>query len=481
MHSKAMTAKVAPYGSWKSPITTDLITGATIGLGQIVLDGEDIYWTELRPYEKGRNVIVKRTPDGNIRDVTPQGFNVRTRVHEYGGGAYFVKNGKVYFSNFADQRLYAQTAESANAVTPEVAMRYGDGILDVQNKRIICVCEDHTAGEHEPVNKVVAISLENNQIQTLVSGNDFYASPRLSPDGSRLAWLTWNHPKMPWDSAELWVGDVQSDSSIGNTKKIAGGEPLAVDRSPGISKVAHPKGANESVCQPEWSTDGALYFILDRTGWWNIYRTEGDSIENLTPIEAEFGKPLWILGTSVYGIESPNRIICSYTQQGTWKLASLDTSSKKLETFDLPYTEISSLQVAPGKVVFNGGAPTQPTELVVFDLETLQRTVLRRASEITVDNGYLSELQGIEFPTTNGKTAYAIFYPPQNQDYTAPENEKPPLLVKSHGGPTAATSTSLSLSIQYWTSRGIAVLDVNYGGSTGYGREYRQRLEGNWG
>ncbi|MBW4604424.1 MAG: S9 family peptidase [Calothrix sp. FI2-JRJ7] len=457
-----MTPKVAPYGSWKSPITTDLITGATIGLGQISLDGEDIYWTELRPTEKGRNVIVKQAPNGNIHDVTPDGFNVRTRVHEYGGGAYFVVNGTVYFSNFADQRLYYQSGENAVALTPDVAMRYGDGILDAQRNRIICVCEDHTAGEHEPVNKLVAINLENSDIQTLISGNDFYTSPRLSPDGLQLAWLTWNHPKMPWDSAELWVGDVQSDGSIGNTKKIAG-------------------GASESVCQPEWSKDGRLYFILDRTGWWNIYRTTDDSIENLTPVSAEFGKPQWILGTCTYGIESNNRIICSYTEQGTWKLASLDITSRQLETFDLPYTEISSLQVAPGKVVFNGGAPTQPTELVVLDLATLQRTVLRRASEVTIDSGYLSQVKGIEFPTTNGKTAFAIFYPPQNQDYTAPDAEKPPLLVKSHGGPTAATSTSLSLSIQYWTSRGIGVLDVNYGGSTGYGREYRQRLEGTWG
>ncbi|MBF2063481.1 MAG: S9 family peptidase [Calothrix sp. C42_A2020_038] len=458
-----MTAKVAPYGSWKSPITTDLITGTIIGLGQIVIDGDDIYWSELRPTEKGRNVIVRCAPDGNICDVTPDGFNVRTRVHEYGGGAYFVIDGVVYFSNFADQRLYCQNRNAEpHALTREVAMRYGDGILDAQRQRIICVCEDHTAEAREPINKLVAINLAGNlEPETLVSGNDFYTSPRLSPDGSQLAWLTWNHPKMPWDSAELWVGEIQSDGSISHTRKIAG-------------------GTNESVCQPEWSTDGTLYFILDRTGWWNLYRTTGDDIENLTPIAAEFGKPQWILGTSTYGIESENRIICSYTSLGTWKLASLDIGSGKLETFDLPYTEISSLQVVPGKVVFNGGAPTQPTELVVLDLVTLNRTVLRRTSDIKLETGYLSQAEGIEFPTTSGN-AYAIFYPPQNQDYIAPEGEKPPLLVKSHGGPTAATSTSLSLNIQYWTSRGIAVLDVNYGGSTGYGREYRQRLEGNWG
>lgn len=517
---------VAPYGSWKSPITTDLITSASIGLGQIALDGEDIYWSELRPSEKGRNVIVRRTAKGEITDVTPNNFNVRTRIHEYGGGGYFVADGTVYFSNFADQRLYRQTlGGEAQPLTGEVAMRYGDGILDVKRQRIICACEDHTTDGREPVNKIVAINLyqadkgdnthsigvssvqssepvqliepvqssempvqpnempvqpsemplqssetpnlddadvkADNQ-QVLVSGNDFYTSPRLSPDGTQLAWLTWNHPNMPWDSAELWVGDVQADGSIGDIKKIAG-------------------GVNESVCQPEWSPDGTLYFIYEGTGWWNLFRWQNGRIQPLAEMDAEFGKPQWILGTSTYAIESANRIICSYTQQGIWHLASLDIATGKLEKFDLPYTEINGVKVARGKAVFTGGSPTQPTELVQLDCSTGTRTMLRRASEVKVDTGYITRSQSIEFPTTDNKVAYAIFYPPQNQDFTAPAGEKPPLLVKSHGGPTAATSTSFSLSIQYWTSRGIAVLDVNYGGSTGYGREYRQRLDDRWG
>lgn len=467
-----MEPQIAPYGSWKSPITADLITGASIGLGQIALDGEDIYWSELRPVEKGRNVIVRRTPDGKTEDITPNNFNVRTRVHEYGGGAYFVADGTVYFSNFADQRLYRQTlAGEVQPLTEEIAMRYGDGILDSHRQRIICVCEDHTV-DGEPTNKIIAIAPEaNNNPQILVSGNDFYTSPRLSPDGEQLAWLTWNHPNMPWDSAELWVGQLQTDGSIGNSQKIAG-------------------GVNESVCQPEWSIDGTLYFIYEGTGWWNLYRWHNGKIEPLAEMEAEFGKPQWILATSTYAIESANRIICSYTQQGIWQLASLDVVTGKLEKFDLPYTEISGIKVARGKAVFIGGSPTQPSELVELDLATGKRSVLRRASEVIVDTGYVTRWrqplplgvsQPIEFPTTDGKTAYAIFYPPKNQDFTAPATSKPPLLVKSHGGPTAATSTSYSLSIQYWTSRGIAVLDVNYGGSTGYGREYRQRLDGNWG
>jgi dipeptidyl aminopeptidase/acylaminoacyl peptidase len=458
-----MEPQIAPYGSWKSPITADLITRASIGLGQIALDGEDIYWSELRPSEKGRNVIVRRTPDGKTLDVTPNNFNVRTRVHEYGGGAYFVVDGTVYFSNFADQRLYSRTLEGeAQSLTPEVAMRYGDGILDSHRQRIICVCEDHTV-DGEPTNKIIAIANKaNNNPQTLVSGNDFYTSPRLSPDGTQLAWLTWNHPNMPWDSAELWVGELQTDGSIGNSQKIAG-------------------GVNESVCQPEWSIDGTLYFIYEGTGWWNLYRWQNGKVEPLTEMEAEFGKPQWILATSTYAIESANRIICSYTQQGIWQLASFDVADCKLEKFDLPYTEFSGIKAAQGKVVFIGGSPTQPSELVELDLATGKRSVLRRASEVIVDTGYVTRSQSIEFPTTNGKMAYAIFYPPQNQDFTAPATSKPPLLVKSHGGPTAATSTSYSLSIQYWTSRGIGVLDVNYGGSTGYGREYRQRLDGNWG
>ncbi|MBH8560700.1 S9 family peptidase [Nostoc sp. CENA67] len=459
-----MKPEVASYGSWRSPITTDLMTARTIGLGQIALDGEDIYWSELRPSELGRTVVVRQTANHQIQDVIPTPFNVRTRVHEYGGSSFLVVDGTVYFSNFTDQRLYRQDVGSEpQAITPEAAIRYADYVFDRQRQRIICVCEDHTVAEREAVNTVVSIGLEkDSQVQKLVSGNDFYASPRLSPDGSRLAWLTWNHPNMPWDGTQLWVGELKADGSLGNTQQVAG-------------------GLDESIFQPEWSPDGKLYFISDRTGWWNIYRWENGDIESLTEMKAEFGLSQWVLSTSTYAFESANRIICTYTQQGSWYLASLDTTTKQLEALATPYTDISSVHAAAGKVVFVGSSPTELRAIAQLNLTNGTLEVLRSASDVTIDAGYLALPQPIEYPTADGKTAYALFYPPKNHDYIAPEGEKPPLIVKSHGGPTAATSSSLSFSIQYWTSRGIAVLDVNYGGSTGYGREYRQRLNGQWG
>ena len=462
--------QIAPYGSWKSPISADLIVAGTIGLGQIALDGGDVYWSEGRPFEAGRSAIVRRKPDGNIADVTPTPFNVRTRVHEYGGGAFTVQDGTIYFSNFADQRLYKQTPNSEpQPLTPVANRRYADTAIDRQRGRLICVCEDHTDGG-EPVNTVVSIDLHKSEdVQVLASGSDFYSSPRLSPDNSQLAWLSWNHPNMPWDGTQLWVAQINADGSLGEAECIAG-------------------GVNESVFQPEWSPDGVLYFVSDRTGWWNLYRwlpaqSEGGlgGVESLYAMDAEFGLPHWVFGMSTYGFESASRIICTYTQKGSWYLASLDLQTKQLEVIETPYTDISSLQVASGKAAFIAGSATEPTAIVQMDLLTQQIEVLRRSSELEIDTGYLSTPQAIAFPTENNLTAYAFFYPPQNKDYTAPGGDKPPLLVKSHGGPTASASSTFNLKIQYWTSRGFAFLDVNYGGSTGYGREYRQRLNKHWG
>jgi len=456
--------QVAPYGSWRSPITTDLLTSSTIALGQIALDGEDIYWSELRPWEQGRTVVVRRTADGQTEDVISTPFNVRTRVHEYGGGSFLVADSTVYFSNFADQRLYRQdVGKQPYPITPEATMRYADGVFDRQRHRIICVCEDHTVAGREPINTLVSLEVEGNaNPQLLVYGNDFYAAPRLSPDGDRLAWITWNHPNMPWNGTELWVGELKADGSVEHSQRVAG-------------------GSEESIFQPQWSQDGNLYFISDQTGWWNLYRWRDGGVEPLTEIQAEFSKPQWFLGLSTYAFESTNRIICSYTQQGIWYLASLDTTSGKLQPLEVPYTDIDSLQAAHGRVVFIGASPTEPRAIVQLDLRTGKLEILRHSTEVTINTGYLSLPEAIEFPTSNGQTAYGLFYPPQNHDYTAPAGEKPPLLVKSHGGPTAAASSSLNFSIQYWTSRGIAVLDVNYRGSTGYGREYRQQLDGQWG
>jgi len=458
----------APYGAWKSPITSDLIVSQSIALGGGLFDGDDVYWLEGRPAEAGRNVIVRRAPDGTTSDVNPAPFNARTRVHEYGGGAVLVDGGIVIFSNFADQRLYRITPGSApEAITPEAPLRYADCVVDAARNRLVCVREDHTeaalAAHGEAVNTIAAIALEGSGAQqVLVAGNDFYSTPRLSPDGNTLAWLTWRHPNMPWDGTELWIAAVQPDGTLANAALVAGGE-------------------EESIFQPEWSPDGRLYFASDRSGWWNLYRLAQEGAEPLTEMAAEFGAPQWGFGMSTYAFESAERLICTYTKDGVDYLASLDTAHKTLTPLNTPYTSIGSIQAAPEKALFRGASPTHPASLVVLDLATGQQTVLKRANAIEIDPGYLSIPQSIEFPTTGGLTAHGIFYPPQNRDYAAPEGEKPPLLVLSHGGPTGATSSALSLGLQYWTSRGFAVLDVNYGGSTGYGRAYRERLNGQWG
>ncbi|MEO0985857.1 MAG: S9 family peptidase [Cyanobacteria bacterium J06639_14] len=456
-------AKTAPYGAWQSPITSEVIVSNSIRLGSIQLDGSDIYWSELRPTEKGRSLIVRCTADGAITDVTPATFNVRTRVHEYGGGAYWVDHGDIFFANFLDQRLYQQsTGVSPKPLTPEKALRYADGVVDRPRQRLICVREDHTQSEQAATNTIVAISLDDQTQTVLISGCDFYSTPRLSPDGKQLAWLSWNHPNMPWDGTELWVADITTDGTLAHRQKVAG-------------------GLSESIFQPQWSPDGVLYFIGDSTGWWNLYRWQNQTIEPLYPLEAEFGAPQWSFGMSTYGFASANRLVCTYKCDGVQHLAQLDTTTLTLTEIETPYAGMSGLKVGSDFVVFLGGSPSRPSGLVRLDLLTGQTTELRLSSTLEIDEGYLSMPENITFPTSNDLFAYGIYYPPQNKDFVAPEGSYPPLLVKSHGGPTAATSSNFNPAIQYWTSRGFAVLDVNYGGSTGYGRAYRERLKGNWG
>lgn len=429
----------------------------------MMLDGEDIYWIERRPQEGGRKVIVRRSGDGRVTDVTPVPFNARTRVHEYGGGDYAVAEGKIVFSNYSDQRLYLQRPGSEpRPLTPAAERRYADGQIDRRRKLFFCVREDHTA-PGEAINTLVSIDLvEGGPGKILVSGNDFYSSPRLSPDGSLLAWLTWNHPNMPWDGTELWVGKLTEKASISETVRIAG-------------------GLTESIFQPEWSPEGNLYFVSDRTGWWNLYRYAGSQVEPVCPMEAEFGEPQWVFGNSLYGFDSASGLVCSYRKHGISCLVRIDAATGTPVRLELSYSTISQMRTEARRAVLIAASPNEPASVVSFHLATRRLKVLRRSREITIEAGYISMPRPIEFPTGNGLTAHAIFYPPRNRDYVEPSDEKPPLLVMSHGGPTSATSSSLRYAIQYWTSRGIAVLDVNYGGSSGYGREYRQRLKGHWG
>jgi dipeptidyl aminopeptidase/acylaminoacyl peptidase len=459
------TQIAAGYGSWRSPITSDLVSSGVIRFdAQIEIDGDDTYWVEMRPAEAGRYVVVRRTPEGRTIDLIAQPYNVRTRVHEYGGGAYKVDRGMVYFSNFVDQRLYWQRPRSLpKAITPEGKRRFADGVIDRSRGRMVCVCQDHTKNDKEPESYLAAIGIgDPPSFQKLVSGNDFYSTPRISPDGFQLAWLTWNHPNMPWDYTELWVGQIKEDGSVGDSVRIAGGR-------------------DDSICQPKYSPDGTLYFISERTGWWNLYRWNRGIVETLYQMDAEFGAPAWVFGLSNYAFESARRIVCTYVKNGLSRLATLDTLTLQFKEIDTPYTSISAVQATNKSAVLLAGSPTEATSLVRLELATGKIEVLRRSTEVTIEPGYLSIPESIEFPTEGQMTSYALYYRPKNADYVGLTNEQPPLIVVSHGGPTGATSSAMNLAIQFWTSRGFAVADVDYGGSTGYGREYRRRLDGKWG
>jgi dipeptidyl aminopeptidase/acylaminoacyl peptidase len=461
--------KVVSYGSWQSPISSDLIVAESVRLSDIVLDGRNTYWVEMRPSEGGRNVIVRCTSDGQMADVTPPDFNSRTRAHEYGGRSFAANQTDVYFSNFSDQQIYHQKTDAVpTAITSAPGLRFADIIIDRRHHGLICVCEDHSGQRAEPENTLVRLDLAGAgetgepQLNVLAGGSDFYASPCLSPDGSQLAWLSWNHPDMPWDGTELWIGKVGQDGALSETEKVAGGR-------------------DESIFQPQWSPDGTLFFVSDRSGWWNLYRRRENEIKPVVRMDAEFGMPQWLFGMSTYAFESARRLICAYTRNGSWQLAEIDLAADKLNVIETSYTDIAYLRASPGRAVFVGGSATEPTAIVQLDTATRTLEVLRRSSRNETDPGYISIPATIEFPTNQGQTSHAFFYPPQNKNYRAPAGDRPPLIVISHGGPTAAAASSLNPVIQYWTSRGIAVLDVNYGGSTGYGRAYRQRLYGKWG
>ena len=465
--------KSAPYGSWKSPITSDLIVAKSIGLSEIRLDGGSVYWLESRPNEAGRYVVVGRVAGGDV-DIVPPPFNARTRVHEYGGGAWTVSGGTLYFSNDADQRLYRLDRGAAEPlpITPEGALRYADGAIDFRRRAWIGVREDHTSAGREPRNTIVRIPVhaaEPDATCVLASGHDFYSSPRLSPDGAWLAYLAWDHPRMPWVGTTLYALPLDADG-------MPAGEPMVI-----------AGGEKESVFQPEWMPDGsALVFVSDRNGWWNLYRCRLDTLksEPVVPMEAEFGQPQWVFGLSTYAFAGAGRLVCSYESKGLGRLATVELGSGRLTPLDLPYTDFSSVRAEGDLVVFRAGSAAIPAGFVSLDLATGKTETLKKSTTVADDPElarYFTRVESVEFPTEGNRTAFGLYYPAFNPDYQPPDGDKPPLLVKCHGGPTSAASSTLDLRIQYWTSRGISVLDVNYGGSTGFGREYRERLDDNWG
>jgi dipeptidyl aminopeptidase/acylaminoacyl peptidase len=461
---------VAPHGSWKSPITTDLLTGGDIvSLGGVETSDGGIYWLEGRPHERGRVALVFKPERGDAIDVVPPGFNVRTRVHEYGGGAYWVEGDTVWCSSFDDGRVYRFESPGADPqpVTPEPpepnAWRYADGRITPDGRLIVCVRERHDV-DGEPLNELVAFAADgSSEPRAIATGRDFYSSPRISPDGRRLAWTAWDHPLLPFEGADLCVADLAADGTLTNSRRLAGSE-------------------REAVAQPEWSPDGTLYFVNDPKGWWNLYSEQNGAVRAVSELEAELTPPAWIFGIRTYVFLPDGRIVLVVSRRAVESLELLDPRTGELEPLDLPYTAYTawSLAARANTVVTVADSPTEMPAVVKIDIPSGRREVVRRAMKDELDDRYISKPEPITFATEDGE-AYAFYYPPTNPDFEAPEGELPPLVVLVHGGPTAHTLPVLDLEIQFVTSRGLAVCDVNYGGSTGYGREFRERLRRRWG
>ena len=411
-------------------------------------------------------MLVRREAGGTIVDLVPEDFNVRTRVHEYGGGAWLQAGEALFAVNFEDQRLYRLDPDGPVAISPEPdvdsGLRYADGRADPEGKLLICVRESHLGDA--VVNELVAIPAGGDgEIRVVRNGADFYAAPRISPDGRRLAWLEWHHPQLPWDGTEIWVADLAVDGAISAERRVAG-------------------GAAESIWQPAWSPTGDLHFVSDCSGWWNLHRETGEELEALTAEEAEFGYPHWTFGGSTYAF-SGSDIVCVRVADAIERLCLLQPGGTP-EPLDLPFTAFGwnpSLEVCDGRALFTAGSGDLPAAVIELDLRSGEWQALHDTEEDTVEAGFVSTPRSIEFPTEGGVDAHAFFYPPANPDFTGPDGELPPLIVDIHGGPSAHVTNAVSLERLFWTSRGFAVVDVNYGGSTGFGRAYRERLNGSWG
>jgi dipeptidyl aminopeptidase/acylaminoacyl peptidase len=462
-----------PYGTWSSPITAEMVATAGRGLSAPWLESGTSWWLEGRPAEAGRVVVMRADPGSDPVDVTPEGFNVRSSVHEYGGGAYCVHREVAFFSNFDDQRLYRQDPGEAPApISPDIPdrrHRYADGRVTSDGALWIGVRERHDEGDRpqDVVNELVALSTDGSgEPWTIAGGRDFYAAPRISPDGTRLCFLAWDLPWMPWDGCELFVADLAPDGTLADVEHVAG------------------RDGEESIFQPEWSPEGDLVFVSDRSGWWNLERIRDGEHSGLHEADAEFGYPAWTLGSRSFGFLGDGRIACVYDTGGSTHFAILDPETGDLRPLGVPHDALWSAPhvVAEGStVVFIGGSPTIPNQVVRVETETGAIDVLRSSAEVPVDTSFFSVPRPIEFPTEAGLTAYAHYYPPTNPRHVADADELPPLIVECHGGPTSSATPIFALSTQFWTSRGFAVVDVDYGGSTGYGRAYRERLNGQWG
>lgn len=451
-------------GSWQSSITAEMVAGSSVRYADVQLDGDAVYWLEGRPQEQGRNVIVRRQ-DGALQDLLPAPYNARSRVHEYGGGAYVVFAGDIWFVNDYDQQVYHMREGQISQLTHQTECRFADLQYDQHHECLYAIREDHhDESRKEPLNELVKI--QDGEVSVIASGDDFYASPALSHDGRWLAWLSWTHPDMPWDSTTLWLAEISADGNIVSPRQV-----LADSR--------------QSVFQPTWSVDGHLYFVADPDDWWMLCRLNDcddlQSIDQVCNVQAEMGLPQWQFGMRCYVFQGDNQVIASLCEQGLWRLVKISTITGEIEPITLPYNDFTSLAANQGMVAMIAAGSDRSDEVVTLNSGDGQLSLCLEHHELPIDSSWISVAQPVCFETSDNDVAYGFYYPPNNPEVTSDEGELPPLLVMTHGGPTGATSASLSLRTQFWTSRGFAVLDVNYRGSTGYGRAYREKLKGKWG
>lgn len=463
---------VRPYGTWSTRLRAAAIARVPVSgfcFNAVSVGDGCVRWAEFRAVESGRTAVVEWV-DGRVADLTPTGFDARTCVHEYGGGAVWYHADAVCFSDLSSGRLFRQESDGTPAaITPEPsspnAVRYGDGCVTPDGTTVVCVRERHAAGEAR--NELVALPADGSaEPRVVAAGRDFFAAPRVDPSGRRLAWVSWDHPRMPWDGTELWIADLAADGTLSDARLVAG-------------------GPQESVIDPQWSPEAKLHFCSDRNGWWNIYRVEPDGAHSpLTALEGgEIGYPSWMLDQRRYAFLDDGRVACVVTRAAVDSLEVLDPERRRLEPAGLEWTAYTPMALAAGegKLVFGAASPTEPETLVAWDPATGREECLRRSLEVELGPAGVSLPRAIEFPTGDGGVAHAFFYPPANAEIEGPEDERPPLRVLCHGGPTSHAVPALDPRVQFFTQRGIGVVAVNYRGSSGYGRAYRQALVGRWG